>query len=297
MACSKSEVSRRQTREQGVDIVHWNDLGGLVVVKRVLGELFQTSLFHAPTLRSLGVTSSAPGILLYGPPGCSKTMIARAIATEASMNFFVVLGAELLSMWLGDSERALRSVFLQAEAASPSVIFFDEIDALALRRGSASVPGESSATDRVLAQLLVELDGIASRAHCCVVAATNRPDLLDPALMRPGRIDYLLYVPPPEFHGRLEILTSSLQQVTGSSSCNSMISQLSRCTSLCSGAEIVDICRRAALCAIGHTFKKQTHARALVTPMHIFLTLSKLQTSDRSKSLIFYESWQRRGSS
>jgi len=220
-------------------------------------------------------------------------MLARAIATESSMNFLTVLGPELLSMWLGDSERALHAVFLQARAMSPAIIFFDEIDSLALRRTNNALPSESAATDRVLAQLLVELDGVASQARVCVVAATNRPDLLDPALMRPGRLDYLLYIPPPDLLSRCEILVSSLKRMPIALSCdNFIILQLARCTALCSGAEIVDICRRAALDAIGDTVvTTQQHG---IKPHHLYSNLAKLDLSSRSASLLFYEIWQHR---
>jgi len=292
---ARSEVLSRYRShvEQNVSPVRWTDLGGLATVKRMLCEIFQCSLLHISTLSQLGIVSSTCGVLLYGPPGCSKTMLARAIATESSMNFLTVLGPELLSMWLGDSERALHAVFLQARATSPAIIFFDEIDSLALRRTNSALPSESAATDRVLAQLLVELDGIASHARICVVAATNRPDLLDPALMRPGRLDYLLYIPPPDYFSRCEILVSSLKRMPIALSCNNfIILQLARCTTLCSGAEIVDICRHAALNAIGDTVvTTQQHA---IESRHLFSNLAKLDLSSRSAALRFYEIWQHR---
>jgi len=221
-------------------------------------------------------------------------MLARAVATESSMNFFAVLGAEVLSKWLGESERALRDIFLQAAtASSPSVIFFDEIDALALRRGATNMPSESAVTDRVLAQLLVELDGVSSQRNCWIIAATNRPDLLDPALMRPGRIDHLMYTPPPDLYGRCHILEFSLQQMPVSVCCkNETILQLGRCTSLCSGAEIVDVCRRAALHAIETALRQEEKSNSSVEPLDLFSTVSGSSLADRSRSLLFYEMWQ-----
>jgi len=163
------------------------------------------------------------GLLLYGPPGCSKTLMARALATETSMNFLAVQGPELLSKWLGESERALQALFRRARAAAPCIIFFDEIDAIGSRRGGQN---DSTTCERVLTQLLVEMDSTVSGGHASsnqakgfrlanrviVVAATNRPDLLDEALLRPGRLDKLLYVPPPDLSARQDILTLALQR-------------------------------------------------------------------------------------
>jgi len=285
-------LSRYQACEKQIPAVQWKDLGGLASVKRTLCELFYASMSYASTLIQLGVNTSACGVLLYGPPGCSKTMLARAIATECSMSFLTVLGPELLSMWLGDSERALHGIFLRAESTSPSIVFFDEVDALALRRTSSALPSESAATDRVLAQLLVELDGIASKSHIFVVAATNRPDLLDPALMRPGRLDFLLYIPPPDLYSRCEILISALGSMPVSMLCDSfVILQLARCSALCSGAEIIDICRHAALYAISR-LKITRKSIPFIEPSHLFAAFANLDLSNRSKSLRFYERWQ-----
>jgi AAA family ATPase len=133
------------------------------------------------------------GILLYGPPGCSKTMIAKALATESGLNFIAIKGPELFSKYVGDTEKAIREIFRKAKLSSPSIIFFDEIDAMATQRGS----DDTSVSDRALCQLLNEMDGIESRAHVIVVGATNRLDIIDKALLRPGRFDRLIYVPLP----------------------------------------------------------------------------------------------------
>ena len=160
---------------------------------------------HAAAFLRMGIRPPR-GILLYGPPGCSKTLMAKAIATESGMNFMAVKGPELLSKWVGDSEKAVQRVFRRARAAAPTVVFFDEIDAIAVSRGSAGGDSSSQVSDRVLSQLLAEMDGISPSAPASgdggengqyavpvasvvVVAATNRPDILDPALLRPGRLD------------------------------------------------------------------------------------------------------------
>lgn len=292
-ACSKILLERAP--ENKVNSVHFADLGGLRFVKRTLRELYLSSSLHVSTLGKLGIVSSHSGVLLYGPPGCSKTMLARAIATESSVSFIAVSGPELLSMWLGDSERAIRAIFSRAASESPSVIFFDEIDALAFRRSNSALARESPATDRVLAQLLVELDGITTDSRCCIVAASNRPDLLDPALMRPGRIDYLLYISPPDLSGRCEILTAALQKMPlAKLFSNSIILQLSRCTTLCSGAEIIDVCRRAALRAVEDVADRE-RSKVSLTLCHVFGALTQLEIAGRSESLVFYEAWQQRG--
>ena len=182
------------------------------------------------------------GLLLYGPPGCSKTLVAKAVATEADLNFIAVKGAELLSMYVGESERAVREVFRKARSASPSIIFFDEIDALGASRGT------NHGGLNVLTTLLNELDGIEDLKGVFVLAATNNPAILDPALIRPGRFSTLLYVGLPDIPTRAEILHLQLRTVNRDEDID--VSQLAIATEGYSGAEIVDICQKAGEAAL-----------------------------------------------
>ena len=150
--------------------------------------------------KKLGITPPK-GILLYSPPGCSKTLIARALATEMRLNFFAVKGPEIFNKYVGESERIVRDIFKKARAASPSIIFFDEFDAMTTSRGGSG----GSVNDRILAALLTEMDGLEALKNVTILAATNRPDVIDSALLRPGRIDRIMYVGPPDLESRAAI--------------------------------------------------------------------------------------------
>ena len=191
-----------------IPTVHWSSIGGMDEVKARLRETIELPITKPHLFEALRIPPPR-GVLLYGPPGCSKTLMARALATEGKMNFLAVKGPELLSKWLGESERALASLFRRARLASPCVIFFDEIDAIASSRGGKG----SAGGERLLSQLLTELDGIGRKdaARVVVVGATNRPDLLDSALVRPGRIDRMIYVGLPDSHSRARIFEIGLK--------------------------------------------------------------------------------------
>ncbi|XP_068439892.1 ATPase family gene 2 protein homolog A isoform X2 [Clinocottus analis] len=197
-------------REVAIDVpkVRWSDVGGMEEVKLKLKQAVEWPLRHPEAFTRMGI-QPPKGVLLYGPPGCSKTMIAKALANESGLNFLAVKGPELLSKYVGESERAVREVFRKARAVAPSIVFFDEIDALAGERGSSS--GSGGVGDRVLAQLLTEMDGIEQLRDVTVLAATNRPDMIDKALMRPGRLDRIVYVPLPDAPTRREIFSLQLR--------------------------------------------------------------------------------------
>ena len=182
--------------------VKWTDIGGLEQVKEQLVETITWPLTNSESFKRLGIRAPR-GILLYGPPGTGKTLLAKAIATESESNFISIKGPSLLSMWVGESERGVRKIFEKARQASPSIIFFDEIDALAPRRGTGS---DNHVTERVVNQLLTEMDGLDGLQDVIIIGATNRPDIIDPALLRPGRFDRIILTPAPDKKGRIEIL-------------------------------------------------------------------------------------------
>jgi transitional endoplasmic reticulum ATPase len=182
-----------------------DDVGDMTQTKQALTEAVLWPLRYPDSFTRLGVDPPR-GVLLYGPPGCGKTFLVRALAGSGALNVFSVKGAELLDKWVGESERAVRELFRRASDASPALIFLDEVDALAPRRGGSS---DAGVADRVVAALLTELDGVEPLRDVVVLGATNRPDLIDPALLRPGRLERLVYVPPPDAPARAAILRST----------------------------------------------------------------------------------------
>ncbi|XP_036407690.1 ATPase family protein 2 homolog [Megalops cyprinoides] len=250
-----SEVKPSAMREVAVDVpkVRWSDVGGMELVKLKLKQAVEWPLRHPESFSRMGI-QPPKGVLLYGPPGCSKTMIAKALANESGLNFLAVKGPELLSKYVGESERAVREVFRKARAVAPSIVFFDEIDALAVERGSSS--GSGAVADRVLAQLLTEMDGIEQLRDVTVLAATNRPDVIDKALMRPGRLDRIVYVPLPDAATRREIFSLQFRSmpVAGDVCLDDLVIR----TKKYSGAEITAVCREAALLALQEDIKAQS---------------------------------------
>src|SRR5262249_61857542 len=222
----------------------WDDIGGLEEIKNSLTEGVEWPLRY-PEVYANAKVEAPRGVLLSGPPGSGKTLIARALANQCEASFISIKGPELLSKWVGESEKGIREVFRRAKQAAPCIVFFDELDALAPRRGQGN---DSNVGDRVIAQLLTEMDGIEGREGVIVVAATNRSDLIDPALLRPGRFDLVVELQLPDEVERRAIFNVHLKgrpiapEVT--------IEELAQLTPSRSGADIEAICRRAALLAL-----------------------------------------------
>jgi transitional endoplasmic reticulum ATPase len=241
------EITPTAMREVAIEVptVHWDEVGGLDVVKQELRESVEWPLKNAEVFERMGIMPPK-GILLFGPPGCGKTLLARAVATESEANFIAIKGPEVFSKWVGESEKAIREVFRKARMSAPSIVFFDEMDSLVPRRGSGY--GDSGVTDRVISQLLTEIDGITALQDVVVIAATNRPDMVDPAVLRPGRFDRLIYVPEPGEEGRLQILKIHTKGMPLTKDVN--LQELAQLTKGYSGADIESVCREAALYAL-----------------------------------------------
>lgn len=229
-----------------VPTVKWEDIGGLEKVKEELQETVQYPVEHPEKFLKYGMSPSK-GVLFYGPPGTGKTLLAKAIANECQANFISVKGPELLTMWFGESEANVRDVFDKARAAAPTVLFFDELDSIATRR-SGGGGDAGGAGDRVLNQLLTEMDGMGAKKNVFVIGATNRPDQLDPALMRPGRLDQLIYIPLPDEPARLSILQASLRKSPVAPDVD--LGFLAKSTAGFSGADLAGIAQRAVKLAI-----------------------------------------------
>ncbi|KAI9227654.1 MAG: P-loop containing nucleoside triphosphate hydrolase protein [Piptocephalis tieghemiana] len=270
-------------REIAIEVprVLWTDIGGQEGVKQKLRESVEWSLKYPEAFTRMGIRPPR-GILLYGPPGCSKTLMAKALATEMGVNFIAVKGPELFSKWVGESEKAVQSVFRKARANAPSIIFFDEVDALTVKRGG---DGSTSVADRVLSQFLNEMDGVESLVDVTVVAATNRPDIIDAALLRPGRIDRILYIGPPDAEARREIFRIQLARMPCAGDVD--VGSLVEHTDGCSGAEVVALCQDAALAAMEESLQVQE-----VSGRHFDQALKSLQRRITPGMLQFYRNFQ-----
>ena len=248
-AMRKIEPSAMREVVVEVPNVRWNDIGGLEEIKERLREEVEWPLTKSEIYEKVGVTPPQ-GILLYGPPGCGKTLLAKAVATESDANFISVKGPELLSKWVGESEKAVRKIFSRARQVAPSILFFDEIDALAGTRGFGS---DSGVGERVVAQLLTELDGISSLNDVIVIAATNRPELVDSALLRAGRIERKLFVEAPDEKAREKIF--KVQTKSMNLDKNISFPKLAKLTESYSGADIAAVCREAGMEVVRESIK------------------------------------------
>ncbi len=276
------EITPSGLREIEVEVpeVHWDDIGGLENVKQELREVVEWPLKYPEVFQKMGI-EPPKGILLYGPPGTGKTLLAKAVATESGANFIAIRGPELLSKWVGESEKAVREVFRRARQYAPAVVFFDEIEAIASLRGSDV---ETDVTERVVSQLLTEIDGITGLENVVVIAATNRPDLVDPALLRPGRLEKLIYVPPPDEKGRLDILKIHTRHVPLAEDVD--LREIAKMTNGYTGADLAALVREATLAALREDLKA-TRVRF----KHFEQALSKVRPSVTKYMIDFYSRW------
>jgi len=274
------EIEPSAMREVFVEIprVTWSEVGGLEEVKKELREAVEMPLEDPESFTRMGIRPPK-GVLLFGAPGTGKTLIARALATESKANFISIKGPEIMSKWVGESEKAIRMIFKKAKQVSPSIVFLDEFDAIAPRRGGHS---DSGATERVVNQLLTSMDGLEDMENVFVIAATNRPDILDPALLRPGRFDKLMLIPIPSEAARLKILevhtkTMPLEKVD--------LPLIAKKIEGYVGADIENLCREAALTAM-----RKSKTATKVSMENFEEALATVRASTDSETVKFYES-------
>ncbi|ETN14262.1 hypothetical protein PPTG_07896 [Phytophthora nicotianae INRA-310] len=274
-AIPKVQPSSKREGFATIPDVTWDDIGALNEVRDELSLAVLQPIAHPERFAALGLSMPA-GVLLYGPPGCGKTLLAKAIAHESGANFISIKGPELLDKYVGESERSVRQVFQRARASSPCVVFFDELDALAPRRsgGAGGDAGGNGVSERVVNQLLTEMDGLDGRRNVFVIAATNRPDIIDPAMLRPGRLDKLLYVPLPQASERHQILkTISSKCALAPSVQLEAIAADPRCEGF-SGADLSALVREAGITALRETdfSKLEAGISALGIEHHHFIS-------------------------
>ena len=250
-------------RETVVEVpdVTWDDIGGLEQTKKELQELILYPIEHPEKFHKFGMQPSK-GVLFYGPPGCGKTLMAKAVANECSSNFISVKGPELLTMWFGQSEENVREIFDKARSAAPCVLFFDELDSIGQARGGGSGGDGGGAGDRVMNQLLTEMDGVGSKKNVFFIGATNRPDILDEALIRPGRLDQLIYIPLPDPPSRSSIFKAVLRKTPVAP--NVSLEFMASLTEGFSGADVTELCQRATKAAIRESIEAEEQRRALM---------------------------------
>ncbi|MBS3061174.1 MAG: CDC48 family AAA ATPase [Candidatus Diapherotrites archaeon] len=269
------DVQPSALREVTIEVpnVKWTDVGALEYAKQELKQAVEWPLKNPQAFKRLGIRPPR-GVLLYGPPGCGKTLLAKAVATESGANFISVKGPELISMWVGESEKGVRNIFKKARQVSPAIIFFDEVDSIASHRGSHS---DSGVGDRVINQLLTELDGIEELKDVVFIAATNRPDLIDPGLLRPGRIDKLIRVSAPDKDARRAVLKVHLKGVPMGSKeeKDELLKELVELTTGFSGADLEGLIREAALIALQESNLEATR----VEHRHFEVAIGKLRPS------------------
>ncbi|MFP4646330.1 MAG: CDC48 family AAA ATPase [Candidatus Acetothermia bacterium] len=264
--------------------VSWEDIGGLGDIKRTLKEVVELPLKNPESFRRIGIEAPR-GVLLYGPPGTGKTMMAKAVANESDANFITAKGSDLLSKWYGESEQRIARVFSKARQVAPSVVFLDELDALAPQRGAAA--GEPHATERIVNQLLSELDGMEEMRGVVVIGASNRPDIIDSALLRPGRFDELIHVPVPDLEGRRKIFQIHTDQMSLDPGVN--LDKLADITKDYTGADIASVCKKAGRLAL-----REDLETSAVKMEHFIAAIDETSASVTSEARQRYENIERK---
>ena len=281
MLAGMKEIQPSAIREVFTEIpnIRWTDVGGLDDQVRELKEAIEWPLKFKESFNRMGIQPPR-GVLLFGPPGCGKTLLAKAVATESEVNFISIKGPALLSKWVGESEKAVREIFRKAKMSAPTIVFFDEIDSLAPRRGSGF--GDSGTTERVISQMLTEIDGLEMIKQVVIIAATNRPDIVDSALLRPGRFDRFVLVPPPSQKARLRIIEIFTKNMPIASDVD--IKQLAKELEGYSGADIESLCREAAMLSLREDMNTEE-----VQLKHFKAAQQKVQASITQDMMKFYE--------
>ncbi|MCZ2845257.1 MAG: CDC48 family AAA ATPase [Candidatus Bathyarchaeota archaeon] len=292
------DVEPSAMREVLVEVpqVKWTDIGDLNEAKEELREAIEWPLKY-PELFSQMDTKPPKGILLHGPPGTGKTLLAKAVANESEANFISIKGPELLSKWVGESEKAVREVFRKARQAAPCIIFMDEIDSITPTRGGGF--GDSHVTERVISQILTELDGLEELRDVIIIAATNRPDIVEAALLRPGRFDRLLYIPPPNLEARIEIFKIHTKNKRLEKDID--LEDLAKRTEGYSGADISSICNSAVLMAIKEHIQKFKNEEEIkekvselkVTNRHFEQAMDKIKPLSEHERKLYEEASKR----
>ncbi|XP_075482643.1 cell division control protein 48 homolog B [Primulina tabacum] len=283
---ARSVVGPSITRGVTVEIprVSWDDIGGLKDLKKKLQQAVEWPLKHSSAFLRMGV-SPIRGILLHGPPGCSKTTLAKAAACAAKASFFSLSGAELYSMYVGEGEALLRNMFRKARLAAPSIIFFDEADVVAAKRGGSS-SGSTTVGERLLSTLLTEMDGLEQAKGILVLAATNRPHAIDAALLRPGRFDLVLYVPPPDLEARHEILSVHTRNMKLDDDVD--LREIAEETELFTGAEVEGLCREAGIVAL-----REDISASVVCNRHFQTVMRSLKPALTQEEINLYASFSK----
>ncbi|NHJ88070.1 MAG: CDC48 family AAA ATPase [Asgard group archaeon] len=275
------EIQPSATREVFTEIpnIRWSDVGGLEEQVRELKEAIEWPLKFKESFTRMGIRPPR-GVLLFGPPGCGKTLLAKAVATESEVNFISIKGPEVMSKWVGESEKAIREIFRKAKMSAPTIVFFDEIDALAPRRGSGF--GDSGSTERVISQLLTEIDGLEMIKQVVIIAATNRPDIIDSALLRPGRFDRYVLVLPPDNKSRLKILEIFTKDMPLTDEVD--LKEIAKRIEGYTGADIESLCREAAMLSLREDMNSD-----IVDIKHFEDAIKKVHASITPDMMKYYE--------